>query len=68
MGFTFILPASSSKTRRPQILSATFFASASVSATFTPSSTRKPLPMLPLTSPPISTEAEVTLVTTALMS
>ena len=67
-GLTFIFPASSSKMRSPQILSAIFSASFSVSSACTPSRTRKPLPMLLLTSPSIDTDARSTLVNTALIS
>ncbi len=63
--FRFILPASSAKTRRPQILSAILSAISSVSSGPTPSRTRKPWPIVPTVSPSMVTEAEETLVTTA---
>ena len=63
--FKFIFPASSAKTRRPQILSASFSAWAWVSLGPMPSSTRKPVPMAPTVAPSMETEAEDTLVTTA---
>ena len=61
----FILPFSSSNTRRRQILSASFRAVSSVSPGPTPSRTKKPCPICPFTLPPMVTEASFTLVTTA---
>ena len=53
----FILPFSSSNTRRLQILSASFTAVSSVSSGPTPSSTRYPRPICPAMLPPMVTEA-----------
>ena len=62
------LPSPSSNTRRPAIFSASHLASASVSVCVTPSSTQKPAPIAPVLTPSESTEAELTLCTTALMN
>ena len=63
--FRFIFSFSSSKMRRPHTLSAILTAWASVSVGATPSSTRKPWPISPLTLPSMVTEAFLTRVTTA---
>ena len=63
----FIFSFSSSKIRRPVSLSASFSAWASVSSWVTPSRTRNPWPILPITCPSTVTDACFTLVKTALI-